>query len=338
MITTRFTELVGVRHPVVLGGMAGATSPELVAAVSAAGGLGILGATGTPPGRIAALADEIRSLTPAPFGMNLLLFRASAELVDAVLEARPAVFSTAWPASDYPLAEVFGRAHSAGCLVMHMASRLDEALAAEAAGADVVVAQGAEGGGHVGTMGSSVLVPMVAARARVPVLAAGGFATGAGLAAALALGAEGLLLGTRFLATPEAPLPPAFKQVIVDSDGHDTIATEIPDVVTGFMWPGAYARVKRNRLVEDWIGREGELRRRRPEVAARAAAAREAGDTDYAVLYAGQTAGLIQGLLPAAEVVASITSEAEAIIREQAARLSGAAGQPVPGASPTKPR
>lgn len=315
MITTRFTELVGVRHPVVLGGMGGGTSPELVAAVSGAGGLGIQGASAREPAQIRLLADEIRRLTKAPFGMNLLLFRASDELIEAVLAAKPAIFSTAWPAAGQELAPLFRRAHAAGCLVMHMGSTVPEALAAEAAGADVIVAQGCEGGGHVGTMGSSVLVPMVAARVKVPVLAAGGFANGAGLVAALALGAEGLLLGTRFLATPEAPLHPNFKQLIVDSDGHDTISQEITDVATGWVWPGAYARVKRNRLVEDWLGREGELRRRQPEVAARIADARAAGDPEYAILYTGQTAGLIDDLRPAAEVVTGIVAEAEEILR-----------------------
>jgi NAD(P)H-dependent flavin oxidoreductase YrpB (nitropropane dioxygenase family) len=315
MITTRFTSLAGVAHPVVLGGMGGGTSPELVAAVSEAGGLGIQGASMREPGQIVGLAEEIRRLTGAPFGMNLLLFRSSEELVEAVLAARPAVFSTAWPAPGQDLAALFERAHGAGCLVAHMVSTVPEAVVAEASGADVIVAQGCEGGGHVGTMGSSVLVPMVASRVRVPVLAAGGFADGAGLAAALAFGAEGVLLGTRFLATPEAPLHANFKQAILDSDGHDTISQEITDVATGWVWPGAYARVKRNRLIEDWIGREGELRRQRPEVAARIAKAREAGDPDYAIVYTGQTAGLIKELKPAAEVVTGMVAEAEGIIR-----------------------
>ncbi|MFZ0215401.1 MAG: nitronate monooxygenase [Candidatus Dormiibacterota bacterium] len=316
MISTRFTALAGVRHPVVLGGMGGGTSPDLVAEVSNAGGLGIQGASGRPPEQVRALAAEIRARTDAPFGMNLLLFR-NQHLVDAVLECRPPVFSTAWPAPEQRLEPIFERAHAAGCLVVHMISTVEEAVTAETAGADIIVAQGSEGGGHVGTMASSVLLPMTAARVGVPVLAAGGFATGAGLAAAIALGADGVLLGTRFLATPEAPLHERFKQVIVESDGHNTIATEIPDIAGGVVWPGAYARVQRNRLVEEWIGREGELRRRRPEVAARIAAAREAGDPDQAVLYAGQTAGLIDRLLPAATVVTSLVAEAEEVTRRR---------------------
>src|SRR5207248_5487274 len=172
----------------------------------------------------------IRERTGAPFGLNLLLFRSSPELVAAVLAEAPAVVSTAWPAARQDLAEVFTRAHEAGSLVMHMVSTVGEAVAASEAGADLIVAQGTEGGGHVGTMGTSVLVPMVARRVPVPVLAAGGFADGAGLVAALALGAEGILLGTRFLATDEAPLHEALKRAILDSDGHDTLITEITDV------------------------------------------------------------------------------------------------------------
>jgi NAD(P)H-dependent flavin oxidoreductase YrpB (nitropropane dioxygenase family) len=323
MIRTRFTELLGIRHPVVLGGMASVPSAELVAAVSRAGGLGVLGATRLTRDQMLEAADAVRARTDAPFGLNLLLFLAGEEQLAAVLEARPRVVSTAWPAHGTDLAATFARAHEAGCLVMHMVSGVAEAEAAEAAGADLIVAQGTEGGGHVGTMGSSVLVPMVAAAVPTPVLAAGGFATGAGLVAALALGAEGVLLGTRFLATVESPLHENFKRVIVDSDGHDTVLSELVDVAQGTVWPGAYARTARNRLVEEWLGREGELRRRQPEVLRRIQAARAAGDPEYAILYTGQTAGLINDIRPAADVVESLVAEAEDVIRERLRALTG---------------
>lgn len=314
-IRTRATELLRIDHPVALGGMGGATSPELVAAVSEAGGLGVMGVSGRPPVDVPSLAGQIRERTRAPFGLNLLLFRASPELVEAVLAERPPVVSTAWPEARQDLKDLFSRAHDAGSLVMHMVSTVPEAVAAEAAGADVIVAQGTEGGGHVGTIGTSVLVPMVARRVLVPVLAAGGFADGAGLVAALALGAEGILLGTRFLATEEAPLPVALKREIIESDGHDTLITEIPDIAAGNVWPGAYARVKRNRLVEEWIGREGDLRRRRDEVRERIAQARREGDVGHSVVYTGQTAGLIDSIEPAGRVVDEIVHEAAEIIR-----------------------
>src|SRR5205807_9311752 len=115
------------------------------------------------------------------------------------------------------------------------------------AGADIIVAQGTEGGGHVGWMGSMALIPMVVrAIAPVPVLAAGGVGDGAGLAAALALGAEGVLLGTRFLATRESPGPDGFKRTLLESDGHDNLLTEIPDIAAGRVWPGAMSRLRRN--------------------------------------------------------------------------------------------
>src|SRR5262245_63475747 len=140
---------------------------------------------------------------------------------------------------------------------MHMAGEVPEALRAAEAGADVLVAQGTEAGGHVGWMSSLPLLPMmVKALAPLPVLCAGGIADGRGLAAALAMGAEGVLLGTRFLATNEAPIAKGFKQAIIESDGHDTLATDIPDVANGQVWPGAYVRVRRNRFIEEWLGRD----------------------------------------------------------------------------------
>jgi NAD(P)H-dependent flavin oxidoreductase YrpB (nitropropane dioxygenase family) len=199
--------------------------------------------------------------------------------------------------------------------VMHMASSLDEATRAAQAGADVIVAQGTEGGGHVGLMASIVLVPQVVrAVAPIPVLAAGGIADGAGFAAALMLGAEGVLLGTRFLATPEAPLPESYKQAICRSDGHDTLLTELSDVIAGQVWPGAYARVQRTPLIQRWLGREGEVRQRRVELQRQVQRAREQGDVENGALLIGQDAGLIDSIEPAAEVVQRLVREAEALL------------------------
>jgi NAD(P)H-dependent flavin oxidoreductase YrpB (nitropropane dioxygenase family) len=315
MLRTRATALFGIEHPVLLGGMAGATSPELVAAVSNAGGLGILGCANKPADWVASRAAEIRSKTSKPWGMNLLLFTADEPLVAAVLAAKPAVFSTGWPTAEQDLASLFARAHHAGSKVLHMASRVADARRAAEAGADAIVAQGTEGGGHVGLIGTMVLLPQVVrAAAPLPVLAAGGVATGEGLAAALALGGEGVLLGTRFLATPEAPVPDGWKRAIVASDGDDTLLTEIPDVARGRAWPGAYSRVTRNRYIERWLGREGELRRRQKEVAAGVEKALAAGDVDEVPLFIGQDAGLIDGLEPAGEIVGRLVREAEAAL------------------------
>jgi NAD(P)H-dependent flavin oxidoreductase YrpB (nitropropane dioxygenase family) len=322
-LRTRVCELFGIDQPVVLGGMAGATGPDLVAAVSNAGGLGILGCAALPPGEVEAQARAIREATSRPFGLNLLLFLADEAALAAVLAARPPVFSTAWAWPEQDLAGLFARAHAAGAKVLHMASTAAEARRAAEAGADAVAAQGSEGGGHVGLMGTVALVPQVVrAVAPLPVLVAGGIATGEGLAAALALGAEGVLLGTRFLATPEAPIAPAYKQAILESDGHDTVLTEIPDIARGRVWPGAFSRVVRNRLIEEWSGREGELRARRAEVGARMRHAQETGDRTYAPLFIGQDAGLIDDLVPAGQIVRRIVLEAEAILK----RLAASAG------------
>jgi NAD(P)H-dependent flavin oxidoreductase YrpB (nitropropane dioxygenase family) len=196
---------------------------------------------------------------------------------------------------------------------MHMVPRVEDALRAAEAGADVIVAQGNEGGGHVGEMATTVVVRQVLkAVAPIPVLAAGGFADGAGLAAALALGAAGVLLGTRFLATDEAPLPAAFKAALVASSGDDTIVTTVPDSLSGRDWPGAWTRVRRTRFISDWLGREPELRRRREAVWE---SLDEAEESDPGLIWMGQAAGLVDSVLPAGEVVRRVVEEAEEILR-----------------------
>jgi NAD(P)H-dependent flavin oxidoreductase YrpB (nitropropane dioxygenase family) len=322
MLRTRLHALLGLEHPVVMGGMGTGTSPELVAAVSSAGGLGILGATRQGAAELAREVAAIRAATDRPFGLNLLLFRERAGQHDELVAMRPKVVSTAWSTLEQDLASYVARAHAIGALAMHMISTVEDARLAASAGVDIIVAQGTEGGGHIGLMGTMPLVPMVvSAVAPIPVLAAGGVADGRGLAAALALGADGVLLGTRFLATDESPLAKGFKQAIVESDGHDTIVTDIPDVAAGQVWPGAYVRVRRNRFIDEWVGRDGELRRRRVEVSAQLREAAQAGDPDRGAIMLGQTAGLIDRIEPAADLVRQISRDAEAILRDRLPRL-----------------
>jgi NAD(P)H-dependent flavin oxidoreductase YrpB (nitropropane dioxygenase family) len=319
MLRTRLRELFGIEHPVLLGPMGQATGADLAAAVSNAGGLGMIGCAGRPPEWIAETTRTLREKTDRPFALNLLLFDIDKAALEAVLHARPPVFSTAWAWPDQDLRDCFSRAHERGARVVHMVSGVPEARRAVEAGADAIVAQGTEGGGHVGLMGTIALVPqVVAAVAPVPVIAAGGIATGEGLAAALVLGAEGALIGTRFLATPEAPVAAGFKEAVLTSDGHDTILTEIPDIARGRVWPGAYSRVVRNRLIETWAGREGELRARRSEVGAAMVAAFKSGDASLAPLFIGQDAGLIDSILPAGELVHQLVADAEAALRRAA--------------------
>ena len=211
--------------------------------------------------QIRAGTAALRERTNKPFALNFLLFDVVEERFAAALALRPKAMAFAWPRPEQDLKAYVGRAHDAGCKVTFMANGVPEAVKAAEAGADVIIAQGTEGGGHVGWVTSMVLTPMVVdAVAPIPVLTAGGVADGRGLAAAIALGADGVLLGTRFLASVESPLHPNFKQAIVDCDGHDTALSEIPDIAAGKVWPGAMSRSRRNRFIERWAGREWLLR------------------------------------------------------------------------------
>ena len=318
MIHTRICDLLGIVHPIVLGGMGTATSAPLVAAVSNAGAFGTLGTSAFNAATLDTEVASIRERTEKPFGINHLLFQIKEDMFAVTLRAQPTIVAFAWARKDQHLREYFQRAHDVGSKVMYMAGEVPEAIRAAEAGADVIVAQGTEAGGHVGWMASLPLVPMVIrAVSPLPVLSAGGIADGHGLAAALALGADGVLLGTRFMATPEAPIHANFKQVIVKSDGHDTVLTEIPDITTQRVWPGAMSRAQRNKFIERWSGREWALRQNAQEVGKQAAAARAAGDIDNASLSFGQDAGLIDSIKSVKEVVQDIIKEAEEIIRSR---------------------
>jgi NAD(P)H-dependent flavin oxidoreductase YrpB (nitropropane dioxygenase family) len=315
MLRTPLCTLLGIEHPIVLGGMGSVFAPDLVSAVSNAGGLGTLGCHQLHPEQIRSTAAELRRKTDKPFGLNFLIFGIREENFAAALAERPAVIAFAWPRPEQDVTHLVKRAHDAGAKVTFMVGGVPEARRAAEAGADAIVAQGTEGGGHVGWQASLPLVPMVVdAVAPIPVLAAGGFADGRGLAAALALGAQGVLMGTRFLATVESPLHQNFKKAIVDSDGHDTVLTEVPDIASGVVWPGAMGRVRRNRLVDRWSGREWALRRDQADALTGIRDARQRGDTDEAPLWMGQDSGLIHDIAPAGELVKRIAREAEEIL------------------------
>jgi NAD(P)H-dependent flavin oxidoreductase YrpB (nitropropane dioxygenase family) len=316
MIRTRICDLLGIPHPIVLGGMGNATTAPLVAAVSNAGGFGTLGTSAFDASTLDREIASIHERTDKPFGINHLLFQIKEDMYAVTLRARPALVAFAWARKEQNLRDYFQRAHDTGCKVMYMAGEVPEALRAAEAGADVLVAQGTEAGGHVGWIASLPLVPMmVKALAPLPVLCAGGIADGRGLAGALALGAEGVLLGTRFLATHESPLHANFKQAIVDSDGHDTVLTEIPDLASQRVWPGAMSRAQRNKFIERWAGREWAVRQNAAEIGKELAQARAAGDIDNASLSFGQDAGLIDSIKSVKEVIEEIIAEAEAIMR-----------------------
>lgn len=323
MLRTKITELFSIDYPILLAGMAGVVSREFVAAASNSGGLGILGCTRMNPAKVSSLVFQIREKTERPFGLNVLLCQAHELLISVILDARPAVLSTAWAYPEYDLRGLFNRVHAHGIRVLHMVSTVDDATRAAEAGADVIVAQGSEGGGHTGLIGAMVFVRQVVKLVQpIPVVAAGGIVDGAGVAAALALGADGVMAGTRFLATEEAPISDTYKQWILTSDGQNTLLTDIVDLARGFVWPGALARVFRNRLIEEWIGREAELKRRRAEIASRIGHATSEEDDNYTILFGGQGAGLIDSIKPVGVVIHEMASEAESIIRQSMQLIS----------------
>lgn len=318
MIHTCLTTVLGIEHPIIQGGMGTGTDHRLISAVTNAGGLGILGASYLSAEALEREIAAIGEATTGPFGINHLLFFVDEECLEVSLAARPKVISAAWASAETDLGSYVERAHKAGALFMYQVPSLREAQRAVDAGVDIVVAQGSEAGGHVGQQSTFPLVRQVARAVQtIPVVAAGGVVDGAGLAAALALGADGVLLGSRFVASQESTMPDSYKEAIVRSDGTDTLLTDIPDIALGRTWPGALGRVVRNRFVERWIGRETELRLQGRRIGDEMMAARGRGDVAEMHMQVGQSGGLIDAVEPAAVIVNRIVAEAEAVIADR---------------------
>lgn len=315
MLRTPVVEVLGIDAPIVQAGMSTFTSAELVAAVSNAGGLGILGALLRPVDGLRTEIRRIRSLTDRPFGVNHVLVHLDPAALDVTFDERVPVLSLAWGDP----APLVARAHAAGMRVMHQVSTAADAARAAAAGVDVIVGQGTDGGGHVGFVGTLPLLPAVVDAANgTPVLAAGGIADGRGLAAALALGADGVLMGTRFLATPEAPIVDRWRQAIVGAAESTTVRTSAFDRAVGMEWPGAEVRAIRNLFLTDWADRPEEAGRRAAELGPRLLEALATGDMDVFVPMAGQGCGLIGEIVPAGEIVHRTVAQAEMVLRRLA--------------------
>jgi len=294
---------------------------RLAAGVSKAGGLGSFGGVHQTKGPdwLRGEIDYIRSQTDRPFGVGFItaFIPMFTPLFDAAIEAKPNVIAFSF-GSPGPYAE---KAKAAGAKVMCQVQSMSHAREAVAAGADILVAQGNEAGGHTGTMNLlPLLVSVIDAFPDTPVLASGGIASGRALAAVLAAGADGDWAGTPFLATPECvEIPEEHKQAIIDSDGEDTVYTRAYDVLWGAPWPeGIAERGRRNRFTEEWDGRDQEIIERRQELQARVQAAANNFDPagNRAVLY-GQSAGAVRAVRPAAEVVRTICDDAERILRDR---------------------
>jgi NAD(P)H-dependent flavin oxidoreductase YrpB (nitropropane dioxygenase family) len=299
--------LLGIELPILQAGMSTYTTPELVAAVSNAGGLGIIGGLGRSPGELREEIGKVRELTSRPFGVNHVVSQIDAGAIDVTLELRVPVLSLSWGRAG----ELARRAHDAGIKVLHQVNSAEEAGQVAADGADVIVAQGTEGGGHVGGMSTLPLVPQVVDVVNgVPVLAAGGIADGRGLAAVLMLGAQGALIGTRFLATPEARGRGHSKDVILNALGSQTVASKFFDDVLGIRWPGALVRSIKNPLLDRWAQRQQDWALAADQIRPSLEAAMAAGD----FVLAGESAGMIHDIVPAGELVQRIAREAEALL------------------------
>ncbi len=313
-LRTRFTELMHVEHPVALAPMGGSAGGDLAAAVSNGGGLGLIGG-----GRESSdwLEHEITILqrsTDKPWGVGFLTWAASVDAVARSLEYGP---STVMLSFGDP--RTFAKlVRGSGAKLIIQVVDLDEARQAVDVGADVVVAQGAEAGGHGGVRARGTLpfVPAVVDLVRpIPVLAAGGIADGRGLAAALSLGAAGAMLGTRFQASTEAIVDAKIVKAILDGRGEDTERSRVLDIARGASWPEQYpGRSLRNDFIELWRGREKELQSdTEAQRIFREAAA--AGDMSVVPVWAGEAIDLITESRSAADIVRDVAAGAEEILR-----------------------
>jgi enoyl-[acyl-carrier protein] reductase II len=311
LLTTAVCTLLGIKYPIVQGGMAHVGTSELASAVSNAGGLGLIGAGHYGPDWLQQQIDLTRAHTDRPFGVNVALTSPFVDaIVELVVHERVAVVSTG--AGD-PTSYV-KRFHQGGAKVMPVVSSVAMARRVEAAGADLVVAEGMESGGRIGNTTTMALVPQVADSVRIPVVAAGGIADGRGLVAALALGARGVQMGTRFVCSTECIAHPNYKQRILEADDTATMVTR--------QTLGYPLRTLRNNLSEQFA----ELEKAQAPSDALELFDRDrmylgliAGDLEEGSLLAGQIAGLIKDIRPVKDIIESIMAEAGATLARLAA-------------------
>ncbi len=307
-------DLLGIEYPIMLAGMGGVSLSRLVAAVSNAGGLGVIGAATLDAEGLRREIRRTRELTDRPFAVDLL-----APIPDMIRPQMQVIFEEdvrVFVAGLAVPAEFIDEMHARGMKVVVMCGKVRHAQKAEQAGADIAVAQGTEAGGHTGEIGTLALVPQVVDAMRIPVLAAGGIADGRGLVAALALGAQGVVIGTRFIASPEAQAAAGYRQAIVRAHDDDTVRTR--------SYTGKPARAIRNKRIEEWEKKADQIQ---PFPMQAGLSVREGVmdymgvtgnfDPDRTFLPAGQGAGLVHDVKPAGEILRDIVAEAERLIRER---------------------
>ncbi len=316
-LRTPICDMLDIEHPILLAGMGGVSYAELAAAVSNAGGYGVLGMAGTSAKFIQEQMRKTRALTSRPFGVDLLAASPESltEAVDIIIGEGASSF-VAGLGVPMPIME---KLKKAGLKVMVVCGAVKHAVKAEQAGCDAVICQGGEGGGHTGLVGTAPLVAQAVEAVKIPVIAAGGLYDGRGLAAALALGAQGVWMGTRFIASSEAHAAQMYRDAIVNAQDEDTIRTRC--------YSGKPMRVKKNPYIDDWERRPQDIQpfpmqamhSVQTGVLGGIGGQMERLDIDSSCFAMGQSAGGVRSVKPAADLVADIMAEAHASIARMAA-------------------
>ena len=316
-LRTSICDMLDIEHPILLAGMGGVSYAELAAAVSNAGGYGVLGMAGTSTKFIREQMIKTRSLTSRPFGVDLLAATPDAltEAVDVIIGEGASSF-VAGLGVPMPIME---KLKNAGLKVMVVCGAVKHAVKAEQAGCDAVICQGGEGGGHTGLVGTAPLVAQAVEAVKIPVIAAGGLYDGRGLAAALALGAQGVWMGTRFIAATESHAAQMYRDAIMAAKDEDTVRTRC--------YSGKPMRVKKNGYVDDWERRPQDIQQFPMQAMVSVQAGVMGGiggqmeglEEDRSCFAMGQSAGGIHAVKPAADIVADIMAEAHAAIARMAA-------------------
>jgi enoyl-[acyl-carrier protein] reductase II len=316
-LRTPLCDLLEIEHPILLAGMGGVSFAELAAAVSNAGGYGVLGMAGRSPEFIREQMRKVKTLTDKPFGVDLLA--ASPESLTASVDIIIEEGASAFIAGLGVPMPIMQKLKAAGLKVMVVCGAVKHAVKAEQAGCDAVICQGGEGGGHTGLVGTLPLVAQAVDAVKIPVAAAGGLYDGRGLAAALALGAQGVWMGTRFIASTEAHAGELYRQTIVEASDEDTVRTRC--------YSGKPMRVRKNPYVDDWESRPGDIQPF-PMQAIHSSQAGVMGgiggqieglDPDKSCFAMGQSAGGVHDVLPAGDIVRRIMAEAHAAIARTSA-------------------
>ncbi|MBV8976548.1 MAG: nitronate monooxygenase [Alphaproteobacteria bacterium] len=312
-IRTPICDMLGIEHPILLAGMGGVSYAELAAAVSNAGGFGTLGMAGRSLAEIRGEIEKTRDLTDRPFGVDLLAAvpESLERAADVIIEGGAKAFISGLGVPPPHLVKKF---HDAGLKVMNVNGTVKHARSAEAGGLDAVVAQGTEAGGHTGRIAGLALIPQIVDAVKVPVIAAGSIVNGRGLAAALALGAQAVWMGTRFIASNEAHAGALYRQVIVDANDEDTIVTRA--------YSGKPMRVFKNEWTADWESRPSDIQ----PFPQQAMLSHQAGvmggiggqieglSRERSAFAMGQGAGAIHAVKSAAEIVREIVTDADAVL------------------------